>query len=196
MGEIFFYRDDADLEKRADGGSEVRCRIVAWLPRMQMENARWPQESQRSRASHLERIIHQLDEEIDIRCLREAIRANCVTFPSQVPTFLKHDRPDLQRKLAQLYFVLGWNCKTIGARYGLAPSRVGQILNAWKRRAVKTGYIQQIPPSEVMGLATLGAPRDTKEGEGDYLSELRAGEGYSRARVLMPPKRTHFDFAK
>jgi hypothetical protein len=173
LDEIVLYRAATGLvEKHVDGGSEIRCRIVAWLPREQMENAGWPQDSQRSPARQRDPIVHQLDEEIDIKCLRDAIRSNCVTFPSQVPTFSKHQRPDLQRKLAQLYFVLGWNCKTIAARYGLSPSRVGQILNEWKRRAVKTGYIQQIPPSDVIGrLAMLGAPRDTKEGEGDYLSE-------------------------
>jgi two-component system KDP operon response regulator KdpE len=79
--------------------------------------------------------------------LRDAIRANWVSFPSQVPTFERHDRPDLQRKLVQLYFVLGWNCENIATRYGLIHQRVRQILTTWKRRALEMGYIQYIPPA-------------------------------------------------
>jgi hypothetical protein len=78
--------------------------------------------------------------------LRLAVRANQVTFPAQVPSFERHDRPDLQWKLAQLYFVLGWNCESIAAKYGLIHQRVRQILKVWKRRAVEMGYIQFIPP--------------------------------------------------
>jgi hypothetical protein len=78
--------------------------------------------------------------------LRLAIRHNLVTFPSQVPVFERHDRPDLQRRIVQLYFLLGWSCETIAARFGLLRQRVGQVLNTWKRRAVEMGYIQAIPP--------------------------------------------------
>jgi hypothetical protein len=83
--------------------------------------------------------------------LRTAIRANRVSFPSQVPIFVKHDRPDLQRQMVQLYFVLGWNCDAIADRYGLIRQRVQQILNTWKRRAAQTGYIQHIPEAEKPG---------------------------------------------
>lgn len=125
------------------------CRIVAWLPRKQVEDVKKPQDALPDRTSQLVPGVRQL-EDIGIRDLREAIRANRVSFPSQVPTFQKHDRPGLQRKLAQLYFVLGWNCSTIGARNGLVPARVRQILNTWRHRAVKTGYIQHIPPPEAV----------------------------------------------
>ena len=80
--------------------------------------------------------------------LREAIRSSRISFPSQVPVFPKHDRPDLQQKLVQLYFVRGWSCPKIGARYGLSRGRVLQILNTWKRRAVEVGSLQRIPPEE------------------------------------------------
>jgi hypothetical protein len=82
--------------------------------------------------------------------LRLAIRANQVTFPSPVPTFGRHDRADLQWKLAMLYFVQGWNCEGIAAKYGLIHQRVRQILKTWKRRAVETGYIQFIPPDDTL----------------------------------------------
>ena len=78
--------------------------------------------------------------------LRAAVRANLVTFPSPVPTFERHDRPDLQWKIVQLYFTLGWGYETIGIRFGLVHQRVAQILKTWKRRAIETGYIQHIPP--------------------------------------------------
>ncbi len=80
--------------------------------------------------------------------LREALRANLISFPTPVPTFDRHDRPDLQWRLVQLYFVLGWSCESIAARYGLTEQRIGQILKTWKRRAIEMGYIQCIPPLE------------------------------------------------
>jgi cell division protein FtsB len=86
--------------------------------------------------------------EMRIDNLRKAIRKNEVSFPSQVPTFPKHDRPDVQQKLAQLYFVLGWSGPKIGARYGLSRLRVHQILGTWTRRAVEAGFIQGVPPAE------------------------------------------------
>lgn len=88
--------------------------------------------------------------------LRAGIRANRISFPAQVPVFEKHDRPDLQRKIVQLYFVLGWKCNSIAKRYGLIRQRVQQILNTWKRRAAEMGYIQHIPPVEdVIGALAL-----------------------------------------
>jgi putative transposase len=80
--------------------------------------------------------------------LRLAVRGNLVSFPSQVPVFERHDRPDLQRKVVQLYFVLGWSCGSIAKRYGVNRQRVGQILRTWQRRAVEMGYVQHIPPPE------------------------------------------------
>lgn len=90
--------------------------------------------------------------------LRKAIRKNQVTFPSQVPKFTRHDRPDLQQKLTQLYFVLGWSAAKIGARFGISRLRVQQILNTWKRRAVEVGYIQSVPPPESLRLLSEHPP--------------------------------------
>lgn len=85
-------------------------------------------------------------EDLRIDRLRQAIRGNRISFPSQVPIFFKHDRPDLQRKVVQLYFVFGWSCVDIARRHGILRQRVQQILNTWKQRAAQTGYIQHIPP--------------------------------------------------
>jgi hypothetical protein len=90
--------------------------------------------------------------------LREAIRENRVTFPAQVPVFSKHDRSDVQRQLVQLYFLFGWSGPRIGIRYGLRRSRVQQILNAWKRRAVELGYIQAVPATQVFTRLATDSP--------------------------------------
>lgn len=76
------------------------------------------------------------------RVLREAITNNLVTFPSQVPIFKKMTRPDLQAKIAILYFVRGWSMNEIAERYNLARQRVEQIITQWRIRAVAEGYIQ------------------------------------------------------
>jgi hypothetical protein len=86
-------------------------------------------------------------EELSLADLRRKIRRNRASFPSQVPTFPKHDRPDLQRKLVQLYFLFGWSCNRIALRHGILRQRVQQILSTWKRRAIQMGYIQEIPPA-------------------------------------------------
>jgi len=84
-------------------------------------------------------------EAIGINHLRREIRANRVTFPAQVPVFVKHDRPDLQRKVVQLYFLSGWSTYRIATRYNMAAQRVHQVITTWKQRAIQMGYIQEIP---------------------------------------------------
>jgi hypothetical protein len=163
-GELFLYRVPRDEPQNGNGSgggpsacSDIMCRMVAWLPRERIEDAKKPQEALPVRASWLAPGVRHL-EDSGIASLREAIRANRVSFPSQVPTFPKQDRPDLQRKLAQLYFVLGWSCSRIGERYCLAPGRVRQILNTWRCQAVRMGYLQHIPPSEVISQLAGCAP--------------------------------------
>ena len=83
-------------------------------------------------------------QQVDIGNLRDAIRANWVSFPSQVPTFPGSGDADMQRRLVQLYFVSGWRCTTLATRYGVTPEQVRHILNAWKLRAANAGYLQHI----------------------------------------------------
>jgi transposase len=90
--------------------------------------------------------------------LRAAIHSNQVSFPSQIPTFSKHTRPDLQRKLVQLYFVWGWSGPKIRERYGLGAQRFQQILSTWKNRAIEMGYIQVIPPDQSAPLSSWHLP--------------------------------------
>jgi transposase len=90
--------------------------------------------------------------------LREAIQSKQVSFPSQIPTFPKHTRPDLQRKLVQLYFVCGWSRSKIRARYGLSAQRFQQILSTWKNRAIELGLIQTIPPEQTPAFSRTRGP--------------------------------------
>ena len=115
----------------------IVCKTVAWLPRCQKD----PDGLRPG-------IRKQSIEQISNHDLRDAIRANWVSFPAQVPTFPSCGWQDLQRQVAQLYFVLGWSLTSIAARYGLARQRARGILDAWKLRAARAGYIQHIPPAD------------------------------------------------
>jgi hypothetical protein len=78
--------------------------------------------------------------------LRKAIRNNRVSFPSQVPIFVRNAPGNLQRYSVQLYFLHGWNCGRIARRYGYSRFYIWQLVNEWKRHAVSLGYLQAIPP--------------------------------------------------
>jgi hypothetical protein len=82
--------------------------------------------------------------------LRKAIRNNRVTFPSQVPLFVRTAPADLQRYSIQLYFLRGWSCEKIARRYGYSRFYIWQIVNEWKRHAVSLGYVQAIPPARAL----------------------------------------------
>jgi hypothetical protein len=88
--------------------------------------------------------------DLENKVLRQAVQENLVSFPSQVPAFGKQSRPDLQQKLVLLYFVCGWTMDDIAKRYGLGRQRMGQILTAWRIRAVKEGYVQAIEPAHTL----------------------------------------------
>jgi len=78
--------------------------------------------------------------------LRKAVRANRVSFPSQVPQFVRNAPPGLQCHSVQLYFLSGWSCQDIATRYGFSRFYIWQIVSEWKRYAVALGFIQEIPP--------------------------------------------------
>jgi hypothetical protein len=77
--------------------------------------------------------------------LRKAVQNNQVSFPSPVPVFVCHARPDIQWRVVALYFVRNWSCSELGARYGTGTARVRQILSNWVQRAIVLGYLQEIP---------------------------------------------------
>ncbi len=151
-GELLVYRRSTFGMRGENGRSTLKrpppgivCKTVAWLPREQQEATRH-QSVLSPRNTQLDPGIRKQNiQEIEIGILREAIRANWVSFPSQVPVFPSCGQRDLQPKLVQLYFVLGWKCASIASRYRLPPTQVRQVLSAWRCRAASAGYIQHIP---------------------------------------------------
>jgi hypothetical protein len=76
--------------------------------------------------------------------LRRSIRRQIVSFPSQVPVFLKRPAGDMQWRIVLLYFVRGWSGPKIAARFNVPIHRIREILNAWSVRALELGYVQVI----------------------------------------------------
>jgi hypothetical protein len=109
---------------------------------VQIQSSRIGTDSQ----AHLPRGMAPVTLDLENKILRQAVQENLVSFPAQVPVFEKRSRPDLQQKIVVLYFVHGWTMDDIAQRYGLGRQRMGQILTAWRIRAVKEGYVQAIEP--------------------------------------------------
>ena len=82
--------------------------------------------------------------------LRREIRENRVSFPSQVPLFVRTAPSDLQCHSVQLYFLRGWSCQKIATRYGYSRFYIWQIVNEWKRHAIALGFVQVIPPPRAL----------------------------------------------
>ena len=78
--------------------------------------------------------------------LRTAITRNLVSFPAQVPPFMRRSSGDIQERVVQLYFVRGWSIRRICDRYGLSKAMAHKLLSEWRIRAVESGYIQEISP--------------------------------------------------
>jgi hypothetical protein len=78
--------------------------------------------------------------------LRQAIKSNAVSFPSQTPCFAGNHGGGLHWRIAQLYFVRGWSVGRICLRHGLSRQMVRNILNQWRLRAVAAGFVQEIQP--------------------------------------------------
>jgi hypothetical protein len=88
--------------------------------------------------------------ELALYQLREAIRENKVSFPSQVPALVRQEPKyrDLQWRLVSLYFIRGWPLTDLSKRYGLSRGHVWRILAEWHRHAWSAGYLQAIPTLE------------------------------------------------
>jgi hypothetical protein len=81
--------------------------------------------------------------------LRIAIQRNLVSFPAQIPSFVKRPGDDTQQRIAYLYFGRGWPVRSICARYGLGKALVQRLVSEWRIRAVAAGYIQDIHPEDL-----------------------------------------------
>ncbi len=76
--------------------------------------------------------------------IRAAVRRNVVSFPAQIPAFLKLPTGSLQQSVAQVYFVHGWSMGSICGRYGLGKQRVLDLLSNWHVKATSAGLIKEI----------------------------------------------------
>ena len=81
--------------------------------------------------------------------LRIAIQRNLVSFPAQIPSFVKRAGDDTQQRIAYLYFGRGWPVRNICARYGLGKAMVQRLVSEWRIRAIAGGYIQDIHPEDL-----------------------------------------------
>jgi DNA-binding transcriptional regulator LsrR (DeoR family) len=93
--------------------------------------------------------------------LRVAIQRNLVSFPSQIPAFMKRPGGDASERMAHLYFGLGWTVRSICERYGLSKAMVQKMISEWRVRAVAAGYIQDIHPEELDSLVNARDETDT-----------------------------------
>lgn len=160
-GGCIHNRPNSDL--RPD---EIECKTEAWLPHGPEQPAtlhgRVNGQADRPDA----RIRNRNIAEIDLSNLRRAIRANWISFPSQVPAFPGCGKADLHQKVVQLYFLMGWSCSRIAGRYGLTQDQVRGVLCGWRRHAANAGYLQHIPSIEVMRpleMLALLVPDDSHE---------------------------------
>jgi DNA-binding winged helix-turn-helix (wHTH) protein len=88
--------------------------------------------------------------ELTVKKLRERIRNNKMTFPSQVPAFSGQPKAKILWRMAALFFVGGWSYPTLAARYGLCAEYVRLLIKQWTQRAIHLGLIQEIPSADAL----------------------------------------------
>lgn len=106
--------------------------------------------------------------------LRAAIRGNIVTFPAQIPVFMKPPKGCIQQRAVQLYFVRGWSVRGICNRFNLAKRIVQNLVSDWRIRAISGGLIQQIEPEELYRLVLEQASNEKDRHLPDYQSPLNS----------------------
>jgi len=108
--------------------------------------------------------------------LRRAIRRNIVSFPAQVPVFLRQSRAGMQWRVVLLFFVLGWSSPAIAARFRVPTHRIWQILEDWSVRAFALGYVQVLDPEAFAACcraAGCGTTRESIEPVTNVREEVR-----------------------
>jgi hypothetical protein len=93
--------------------------------------------------------------------LRQAVRRNAVSFPSQIPILLKQPRADMQWRLVLLFFLRGWSSTKIAARFKVPKHIIRESLTSWSMRALALGYIQVIDPEAFAACCHSGVERGT-----------------------------------
>jgi hypothetical protein len=94
--------------------------------------------------------------------MRLAVRRNLVSFPAQIPAFVKQPAGITQQRVVQLYFVRSWSVRDICDRYGIGKKLIQNLLSDWRVRAVAAGLIQEID-SEALNLL-----HEEQQGPTDY----------------------------
>jgi len=123
--------------------------------------------------------------------LRIAIQRNLVSFPSQIPAFMKRPGDDTQQRIAHLYFSRGWQIRNICARYGLSKAMVQRLVSEWRIRAIGAGYIQDIHPEDLDVLMHLKDESDlplSAEGHGAHVN----GTHHQDVQLLPPAIEVQF----
>jgi hypothetical protein len=107
--------------------------------------------------------------------LRRALRRNIVSFPSQIPVFLKQPPADMQWRMVLLYFIRGWSSVKIAARFNVPTHWIRKSLNEWSVRALALGFVQVIDPEAFATCChsdvEYGTNRNTEEGDSQPLPE-------------------------
>ena len=108
--------------------------------------------------------------------LRIAIQRNLVSFPSQIPAFMKRPGDDTQQRIAHLYFSRGWPVRNICARYGFSKAMVQRLVSEWRIRAIGAGYIQDIHPEDLNVLIHMKDESDlplSADGDGAHVQDVQ-----------------------
>jgi hypothetical protein len=114
--------------------------------------------------------------------LRLAIRRNLVSFPSQVPTFLRQPPPNMQWQIVLLFFIGGWSKAKIAARFNVSRHLIWNSLNEWSMRALALGCVQII---DAEGFAMCcRVPSDGRDNP--LLAQVRSRENNGRAEEQLP----------
>jgi hypothetical protein len=89
--------------------------------------------------------------------LRRAIRRNVVSFPSQIPVFLKQGPEGMQWRAVLLFFVRGWSSPRIAERFQVPTHRIWQTLEDWSVRALALGYVHVLDPDAFAACCRTGS---------------------------------------
>jgi hypothetical protein len=112
--------------------------------------------------------------------LRRALRRNIVSFPSQIPVFLKQPPADMQWRMVLLYFIRGWSSVRIAARFNVPTHWIRKSLNEWSVRALALGFVQVIDPEAFAACChsdvEYGTNRNTEESDPPPLPEVAPPE--------------------
>jgi hypothetical protein len=121
--------------------------------------------------------------------LRRAVRANIVSFPSQIPTLLKQPSADVQWRVVLLFFVRGWSASRIGARFNVPRHRIWKTLNGWSVRALALGYVQVIDPEAFGACCHLDVEESGTVRSVEETADIAARDGRPlfASKDLLPP---------